>query len=112
MMPARRLSFSRWLSPVICATVPRRDGGILIDLTDQDLKEIGVSSSALPPGRNALHPYSAASRLFDTRNVVWIKVIDVLHAPRSDEGLDRASYDPLGLEVSGREVLEKGVGFD
>jgi hypothetical protein len=40
MMPARRLSFGRLLSPVICAT--RRDGGILFDLTDQDLKEIGV----------------------------------------------------------------------
>ena len=45
-------------------------------------------------------------------HVVWIKVIDVLHAPRLDEGLDRASYDPPGLEVSDREVLEKGVGFD
>ena len=39
-------------------------------------------------------------------------MIDVLHAARSDEGLDRASYDPPGLEVSGREVLEKGVGCD
>ena len=39
-------------------------------------------------------------------------MIDVLHAPRSDEGLDRASYDPPGLEVSDREVLEKGVEKD
>ena len=55
---------------------------------------------------------SLAKRTQASAHVVWIKVIDVLHAPRSDEGLDRASYDPPGLEVSDREVLEKGVGFD